>query len=222
MNEVTSQSVIEVLQSKRPTSLKALFQAMGGKGKPSQSARAKITAAMPNVIEELNRIKAQVAEQSKAGQTQTGDVAPAADQTATAPKAPKARKAKVARKAPKAKAKARKAKVEVQAKSRKLKEFVPAEGQTYTRAASLYGVVEFHLKANPGQTADEIVAALRWTGKSKANILTAVNVVVRSALDAKSRKAIGMRSTKRHACTKDGYTTSATLNGEGEPVYRFN
>lgn len=185
---ITTQKIQNALKTKQPTSLTSLWAALGNKSKPGQSARAQITAAMPNIMDELARVKAAVAAQAKAP---------------------------VKAKAPKAKV--QKASGKTQVKSEWLTKYAAKEaGNPYTRKGTLYPAVWDSVKANPGKSAEFHISKLaRLSGKSEANVKTAFIVVIASAETAESRKARGNeRTCKRHASCKDGYTVTATSAGE--------
>lgn len=189
---ITTQEIQNAIQSKRPTSLASLWAALGNKSKPGQSARAAIMAAMPNVIEELNQIKANVASQAKAEAPQ---------------KDPKPQKA-----------------VESQAKGKSdwLKGYSgKSEGNPYGRKGSAYAAIFDSVKRNPGKTKAWHLSRLApLTGKTEKNLGYNFEVVIRSALDAKSKKAVGS-TTKRHRSCKPGYTAGAKISN-GEKVFWIN
>ncbi|MCK9435053.1 MAG: hypothetical protein M0R32_09615 [Candidatus Cloacimonetes bacterium] len=197
---INAQMIQKALQTKKPTSLTTLWAALGNKSKPGQSARAQITAAMPNILEELNKVKAAVAAQAKA----------------PAPKAPKPAKVQKSKvhKAPKAKV--QKSSGTEQVKSEWLEAYAAKEkGNPYLRKRSLYAAMWDSVKANPGKSAEFHIAKLaKLSGKEDVNVGTAFTVVIASAETAESRKARGnTRTCNRHASCKDGYTVTATSTG---------
>jgi hypothetical protein len=200
MMSINAQMIQKAIKARRPTSLTALWAALGHSSKPGQSARAQITAAMPNVIEELNKVKAAVASQAKAPKTK-----------APAPKAVKAPKAKAAKPA---KAKVQKAKAgKVQVKSPWLTEYEAKEaGNPYTRKGTLYPAVWDSVKANPGKPAEFHIRKLaKLTWKTEENVKTAFNVVIVSAETLASRNARGKKDPiQLHRSARAGYTVSAT------------
>lgn len=192
---ITTQNIQKALKTKQPTSLTSLWAALGNKSKPGQSARAQITAAMPNIMDELARVKAAVAAQAKA------------PVKAKAPKA-KVQKAK--------KAKVQKASGKTQVKSEWLTKYAAKEaGNPYTRKGTLYPAVWDSVKANPGKSAEFHISKLaRLSGKSEANVKTAFIVVIASAETAESRKARGKADPiQLHRSARKGYTVTATSTG---------
>ena len=176
---ITMNQVEEAIRTAKPTSLNALFHALGGKGKPGSSARAAITKAMPNVAQELAALKAKVA-----------------SQVAEAPQATKAPQKKVASKPQSA-------------------------GNPYNRSGSSYGAIWESVKRNPGKSkAWHIKRLVSSTGKSEKNLGFDWHVVIRSALDAKSKKAIGAKG-QRHRSTKAGYTAGAKIEND-QKVFWIN
>ena len=190
---ITTQEIQQAIQSKRPTSLASLWAALGNKSKPGQSARAAIMAAMPNVIEELNQIKAHVA-----GQTPV-----AKPQKAPKPQKPVEQKAN--------------------GKSEWLKGYSgKSEGNPYGRKGSSYAAIWDSVKRNPGKTKEWHLARLSpLTGKSEQKLGFDFGVVIKTALDAKSKKAIGSKSKNRHRSCKSGYTAGAKVSN-GEKVFWIN
>ena len=188
---INAQMIQKAIKAKRPTSLTALWAALGHTSKPGQSARAQITSAMPNILEELNKVKEAVAARAKS---------PAPK--AKAPKPVKAPTAKV-----------QKASGKEQVKSEWLDAYVGKEkGNPYLRKGSLYAAMFDSVKANPGKSAESHIAKLaKLSGKDEGNVKTAFTVVIASAETAESRKSRGNdRTCNRHASCKDGYTVSAT------------
>ncbi len=206
---ITTQNIQEALRTKKPTSLTTLWAALGNKSKPGQSARAQITAAMPNILEELARVKASVADQAKAPTPKVKA------QKAVKAKVQKASKAKVkVHKTPKVKV--QKASGTEQVKSEWLEAYAAKEkGNPYLRKRSLYAAMWDSVKANPGKSAEFHIAKLaKLSGKEDVNVGTAFTVVIASAETAESRKARGnTRTCNRHASCKAGYTVTATSTG---------
>ena len=194
---INAQMIQKALQTKKPTSLTTLWAALGNKSKPGQSARAQITAAMPNILEELNKVKAAVAAQAKA----------------PAPKAPKPAKVQ---KAKVQKAKVQKTEGKKQVKSEWLTKYSAKEpGNPYTRKGTLYPAVWDSVKANPGKSAEFHISKLaKLSGKTELNVKTAfMTVVIGSAETPESCKARGRKVIQRHASCRDGYTVTATSTG---------
>lgn len=218
MLTINRQTIEQGLQS-RPTSLAGLFKAMGGTGKPSQSARATILREWPGIMDELAGAK-QAAAPVEAPAPQAQEPAPqAAPEQAPAPEAGKAKPAR------KGKAKARKAKareVKAHVKSEKLKGFTAkAEGNPYTHKGSSYGATFDSVALHPGHTRDFHVKRLvALTGKAEANVLTAFKVVIESAVPEADQKAIKKpRLCSRHRSCQGGYVVRAELNKGGDAVY---
>ena len=57
MGTINAKAIERTIRSKSPTSLTALYHALGGEGTLDKETRAKITEAMPSVVEELQRVK---------------------------------------------------------------------------------------------------------------------------------------------------------------------
>ena len=173
---LTTKQIEDTIRTAKPPSLNALFHALGGKGKPGSSARAAITAAMPNVAAELAAVKANVAKQ-----------------VAETPKAPQ----------------------------KKVASKPQSAGNPYNRSGSSYGAIWESVKRNPGKSkAWHIKRLVSSTGKSEKNLGFDWHVVIRSALDAKSKKAIGAKG-QRHRSTKAGYTAGAKIEND-EKVFWIN
>lgn len=217
MNGYSTEMIQEAIKAKQPTSLKALWAALGNTSKPGGHASKMIAAAMPNVMEELAKVKERVASLAKS--------APA-PQVPVAVKAPKAKTVKTTKavKAPKAKV-AKAPKAEKQVKSPWLSKYEAKEaGNPHTRKGSLYAAVWDLVKRNPGKTQNFVVGNLtRLSGKSEANVNTAFDVVIDSAsAGTASRKQAGLKDRQRHKSCLAGYTVTVAKNDKGVLVYSID
>lgn len=223
MNGYSAQMIQEAIQTKQPTSLRALWAALGNTSKPGGYASKMITAAMPNVMEELAKVKERVAALAKSAP------APQVPEAVKVPKVAKAPKAKTVKtpkavKAPKAKV-AKAPKAEKQVKSPWLSKYEAKEaGNPHTRKGSLYAAVWDLVKRNPGKSQAFVVGRLAsLSGKSETNVNTAFDVVIDSAsAGSASRKQAGLKDRQRHKSCLAGYTVTVAKNDKGVLVYSID
>lgn len=223
MNGYSAQMIQEAIQTKQPTSFRALWAALGNTSKPGGHASKMITAAMPNVMEELAKVKERVASLAKSAPAPQVPAAVKVPEAVKVPKAVKAPKAKTV-KAPKAKV-AKAPKAEKQVKSPWLLKYEAKEaGNPHTRKGSLYAAVWDLVKRNPGKTEAFVVGNLtRLSGKTETNVGTAFDVVIDSATaHTASRKAAGLKDRQNHRSQLKGYTVTVAKNAKGVLVYSID